>query len=83
MSAHEPMRCDDPDCSGRCFLCQCFACKVCGGVEGSLTTECPGERCSGIVLDRVYHGQTDYVNGMWIMGSVAWRRAQEDSSDGT
>jgi hypothetical protein len=28
------------DCGGTCVVCCCFVCKVCGLLEGALTTEC-------------------------------------------
>jgi hypothetical protein len=35
-------------------------CKVCGLFEGSLTTDCPGEKVSGKKGDEIYAGKIDY-----------------------
>ena len=50
-----------PDCSG-CALCRggLFLCGVCGGLEGSLPTDCPGERMDPVLSDGVYAGEVDY-----------------------
>jgi hypothetical protein len=41
-------------------------CKVCGGAEGSLTTECPGYQLDPNMLDNIYAGKSDYHAGQWI-----------------
>lgn len=43
-------------------------CKVCGGAEGALPTECPGLKMSPEALDEVYAGRLDYqqVKGGWF-----------------
>ena len=42
------------------------ACKVCGLIEGSLTTDCPGVNCYNGKADDVYKGKIDFINGEWI-----------------
>lgn len=41
-------------------------CGVCGGGEGSLPTECPGERLAPEVEDAVYAGWLDHKAGQWM-----------------
>ncbi|MDF2650150.1 MAG: hypothetical protein K0Q73_5955 [Paenibacillus sp.] len=42
-------------------------CKVCGGMEGSLTTDCPGEKIPFDQDQKVYRGEIDYVEGKgWV-----------------
>lgn len=41
-------------------------CKICGGLEGSLTTDCPGEMLSYEQDQKVYKGEVDFVNGQWV-----------------
>lgn len=41
-------------------------CTVCGGAEGSLTTECPGVRMTEEQEDAVYKtGTLDFKDGKW------------------
>ena len=40
-------------------------CKVCGGAEGSLPTECPGVRMCPEQEARVQAGFDDFINGAW------------------
>ena len=56
-------------------------CKVCGLLEGALTTDCPGEKVSMDVSDCIYAGEIDYkddkgwvteynpINISWLYGS--------------
>ena len=59
-------KCDNPYCN----VCEggLEICKVCGLYEGSLTTDCPGERVDGDSADKVYQGKMDYRNGEWVQG---------------
>lgn len=59
---HQWAQCTDPYCSG-CHLCHggLAVCKRCGGMEGGLTTDCPGERMTGDQHDDVYEGRTDFL----------------------
>jgi hypothetical protein len=54
------------DCGGTCSDCCLFICAVCRGAEGSLPTECPGERMDEATQDAVYAGRRDFVGGVWI-----------------
>lgn len=42
-------------------------CRVCGGGEGSLPTECPGVRMTLEENQRVYAGALDVVDGQWVL----------------
>lgn len=43
-------------------------CKICGGAEGSLTTDCPGERIPYDIDQQVYKGEKDFVKGLgWVI----------------
>ena len=53
-----------PICDGGLSVCT-----VCGGWEGSLTSDCPRERMSGDEQDAVYAGIKDFRNGQWIDNS--------------
>lgn len=44
-------------------------CKNCGGVEGSLPSECPVQRMTSEQEDAVYDGRLDYCNGEWVQES--------------
>lgn len=42
-------------------------CKVCAGMEGSLPTDCPGERMSYETADKVYLGEIDFISDKgWV-----------------
>jgi hypothetical protein len=43
-----------------------WRCAVCGGEEGTLCTECPGERLSREEMDCVWFGFLDYRDGIWV-----------------
>lgn len=52
-----------------CQICDggLFLCKVCGGLEGSLATDCPGEQITIEQQDAIYAGKLDFVEGRgWI-----------------
>ena len=57
--------CQEP---GTCSICDggLAICKVCGHIEGSLTTECPGEHTYSEKGDLVYQGKLDFKDGKWI-----------------
>lgn len=63
-----PKECDC-DKEGGCNICDgaLTVCKVCGGAEGSLASECPGYRVHPDVLDAVYSGQIDFKGGLWTV----------------
>ena len=57
-------------------------CKVCGGMEGSLTTDCPGERIPYEKDQEVYAGKIDYREGRgWVPElnptNQTWKKAME------
>jgi len=56
--------CDDPNCNGGCPKCTLSICKVCGGYEGSLTTDCPNEDYRE-KWDDVHKGKLDFRYGKW------------------
>lgn len=54
-----------------CAICDggLFCCVRCGGAEGSLPTDCPGEPMPEVVRDEVYRGQIDYRHEKgWVRG---------------
>lgn len=61
---HLRYRCD-PGCDKQgCMFCDggLFSCVRCKGFEGSLPTDCPGERMSEVFQDRVYAGEINYIH---------------------
>lgn len=48
-----------------CMFCDggLGSCTVCGGFEGTLPTDCPGERMDGALETRIYNGEIDYRAG--------------------
>ena len=53
---------------GVCPICDggISICKICGHVEGSITTECPGEKTYQEKGDLVHQGKLDLKDGKWI-----------------
>lgn len=51
-----------------CAICEggLALCEVCNGFEGSLTTECCGEKVPEAKLKQVYEGVLDFKNGRWV-----------------
>lgn len=52
-----------------CVICDggLAHCTVCGGFEGSLTTDCAGRRVTGEEIRRIYDvGDLDYRDGGWV-----------------
>jgi len=43
-------------------------CSVCGLVEGSLTTDCPGVPCWTEKNRLIYDGIIDFKDGEWVYG---------------
>lgn len=67
MAAHTWRICDCGE--GTCWYCGggLAWCATCGGAEGSLPTDCPGEEMSEATEDRVYAGAIDYRDGRgWV-----------------
>lgn len=56
--------CEYPNCP----ICDggLFHCTVCGLAEGSLTTECCGEKVSLSTEEQVYNGEINFRNGRWV-----------------
>lgn len=50
-------------------------CKICGGAEGSLPTDCPGVKMTPEQDDAVYQGLLDYTGGAWAPGQHLERYA--------
>lgn len=68
---HQWYRCTNKHCHG-CAYCNggLAHCKRCGGGEGSLPTDCPGQRMDAATEKAVYAGTTDYVHGLgWVTDS--------------
>ena len=52
-----------------CIYCDggLLYCEVCGGFEGSLTTECCGRRLTREEEDRIYiHRNLDFINSKFV-----------------
>lgn len=52
----------------RCNICNggLALCTACGGAEGAMPTDCPGSPTPSPILDQVYRGEVDFVDGRWI-----------------
>jgi hypothetical protein len=62
------------------YICKCyrvgcqfcdgglFSCTVCGCLEGSLPTECPGVDVWREKGEAIYAGEIDFRNGQWVEG---------------
>ena len=50
-----------PICDGGLSVCT-----VCGLIEGSLTTDCPGYNCWSDKNEDIYAGKIDFINGEWV-----------------
>ncbi|MEW6115633.1 MAG: hypothetical protein AB1553_01875 [Nitrospirota bacterium] len=63
-----PAECDCGG-TGHCNICDggLAICKICGGAEGSLPTECPGEKMIAHQDEAVYAGKLDFFNGQWTV----------------
>jgi hypothetical protein len=58
---HKWYQCARKDCLGCCYCHGGLAsCVICGGGEGSLPTDCPGERMTDEQEAAVYAGVLDY-----------------------
>ena len=56
---------------GQCMICDggLALCTVCGCLEGSLSTHCPGYDCYRECGDAIYKGEIDYLDGEWVKQS--------------
>jgi len=74
MTDHIFHKCNNLDCN----ICEggLALCKVCGGVEGSLTTECCEKSLTAEQHDRIYFNRDlDFKNGQWINEpSSIWKK---------
>lgn len=65
MTNHQPLdhpeNCDCPYC-----VYGIFVCRVCGGSEDSLTTDCCGYKLDETALHMVVMARTDCVDGKWV-----------------
>lgn len=58
-----------------CVHCTLSVCAVCGGGEGALTTDCPGEPISGDRLEEICETMLDYTDDRgWHLGET-WAHA--------
>jgi hypothetical protein len=64
MPKHIQAKCPDNggDCGGTCNYCCLAICSVCGGGEGSLTTECCGEKMGSEREEAVYLSNLNYTD---------------------
>jgi hypothetical protein len=65
---HKWQHCTRRTCNG-CFLCHggLALCATCGGLEGALPTDCPGEYMGEFICGEVYAGRIDYRRGEgWV-----------------
>lgn len=64
MPKHIQAKCPDNggDCGGTCNYCCLAICSVCGGAEGSLTTDCCGEKMGSEKEQEVYKSDLDYTD---------------------
>ena len=57
----------DYDCGPYgCNVCNLFICSICGGAEGSLTTDCCGYKVPYVMDKLVYAGAIDFVVDQWV-----------------
>lgn len=56
-----------------CEYCCLSVCSVCGGAEGSLTTDCPGTRVNADRHQEVYETNLDYTDSQGWHLTTAWR----------
>jgi hypothetical protein len=65
-----------------CMVCNggLSLCTICGGAEGSLTTDCPGKQLTGKEQDKIYAGSLDFRDGSWVSApnptNQRWRQAR-------
>lgn len=74
---HKRVRCpgtSDRCAGGYCMTCELYACERCGGAEGTLPRDCPGERMSEDQQRDVYEGRIDF---RWRQGWVPLQPQRE------
>ena len=64
---HKYYECLKPCETQYCQYCEggLASCTVCGGGEGSLPTECPGDRMMYTLERAVHQGRVDFKDGQW------------------
>jgi hypothetical protein len=85
---HRLHQCNDE----RCYPCEngLSVCEVCGGAEGMLPTECPGQKMTEAVMQAVMDDRVDFRGGLWIespdpidaMCETAWQDALRKPAEG-
>lgn len=53
-----------------CNICGLAICRVCGGGEGALPTDCPGVDLPSAAVDAIYGGRINFRDGQWHYESV-------------
>jgi hypothetical protein len=75
---HKWARCRNHLCLG-CVFCEggLASCTTCGGAEGSLTTDCPGQRMTVVAERAVYLGELDFRrNQGWVNARARVRQSR-------
>ena len=64
---HIQMECSkDGHCYPECHACGLSVCKVCMGLEGTVTTHCVGRILTEDEENKIYNEGLDYVNHKWV-----------------
>lgn len=65
---HTPYHCQRPCTRNGCPYCDggLLLCTRCGGLEGSLPSQCPGQRMARSTEEAVYAGYLEFRDGVWI-----------------
>jgi len=65
---HTPYKCPQPCERLFCQFCDggIFSCTVCGGIEGSLTTDCSGKQITHYQMNEIYGQRLDYRVDSWV-----------------
>jgi hypothetical protein len=58
-------------CDGGLALCKC-----CGGLEGSLATECPGFDIGEEIADMIHKGLIDFKDGGWTFNYEKMKKGE-------
>lgn len=69
---HVWYKCKQPCTRNGCPYCEggLGLCTVCGGAEGSLTTDCCGHHLNEHIQDAIYKGGLDFKDGKWYIKEV-------------
>jgi hypothetical protein len=65
---HTEYKCKQPCTTLHCNYCEggLFFCTVCKCAEGTLASECPGEKVDSDKEELIYDGKLDYRGGKWV-----------------